>query len=84
MTCNGATGPVGARGTTEHGSDHPWRGEAHGHHVHSKAMSATPIETGVLPTGQVVGVIEELPTVATIVERVMREATETLARLGSN
>lgn len=51
MTCNGATGPVGARGTTEHGSDHPWRGEAHGHHVHSWAMSATPIETGVLPTG---------------------------------
>ena len=41
------------------------------------------LDTGVLPTGQVVGVIDELPTVATIVERVMHEATETLARLGS-
>ncbi len=41
------------------------------------------LDTGVLPTGQVVGVVDELPTVATIVERVMNEATETLSRLGS-
>ena len=41
------------------------------------------LDTGVLPTGQVVGVVDELPTVATIIERVIREATETLRRLGS-
>jgi NAD(P)H-dependent flavin oxidoreductase YrpB (nitropropane dioxygenase family) len=41
------------------------------------------LDTGVLPTGQVVGVVDELPTVATIIERVMREATVTLTRLGS-
>jgi NAD(P)H-dependent flavin oxidoreductase YrpB (nitropropane dioxygenase family) len=36
---------------------------------------------GILPTGQVVGVIEELPVVADLLARVMREAEETLARL---
>jgi NAD(P)H-dependent flavin oxidoreductase YrpB (nitropropane dioxygenase family) len=39
-------------------------------------------EVGILPTGQVVGVIEELPTVAELVTRIVREAEETLARLG--
>ena len=38
-------------------------------------------EVGILPTGQVVGVIEELPTVAELVERIMKEAEATLTRL---
>lgn len=36
---------------------------------------------GILPTGQVVGVIEELPAVADLLARIKREAEETLARL---
>ncbi len=39
-------------------------------------------DVGVLPTGQVVGTIEELPTVAELIGRVMAEAEATLARLG--
>jgi NAD(P)H-dependent flavin oxidoreductase YrpB (nitropropane dioxygenase family) len=38
-------------------------------------------DVGILPTGQVVGVIEELPTVAELVARVVAEANETLERL---
>jgi NAD(P)H-dependent flavin oxidoreductase YrpB (nitropropane dioxygenase family) len=38
-------------------------------------------DVGILPTGQVVGVIEELPTVAELVARIVTEANETLARL---
>ncbi len=38
-------------------------------------------EVGVLPTGQNVGVIHELPSVAELIERIVREAEETLARL---
>jgi len=38
---------------------------------------------GVLPTGQVAGVIGELPTVAELVERIMDDARATLARLGA-
>ena len=38
-------------------------------------------DVGVLPTGQVVGEIDELPTVADLVGRVMGEAEEVLARL---
>jgi NAD(P)H-dependent flavin oxidoreductase YrpB (nitropropane dioxygenase family) len=38
-------------------------------------------EVGILPTGQVVGVVEELPSVAELLERIEREAEETLARL---
>lgn len=41
------------------------------------------LDTGVLPTGQVVGVIGALPPVAEIIDRVMTEANEVLARLGS-
>jgi NAD(P)H-dependent flavin oxidoreductase YrpB (nitropropane dioxygenase family) len=41
-------------------------------------------EVGILPTGQVVGVIEELPTVAELVARIVREAEATLARLGAS
>jgi NAD(P)H-dependent flavin oxidoreductase YrpB (nitropropane dioxygenase family) len=40
------------------------------------------LETGILPTGQVVGRIEELPTVEELLRRIVREAEETLDRLG--
>ena len=40
-------------------------------------------EVGILPTGQNVGVIEELPTVAELVDRIVREAETALARLGA-
>lgn len=42
------------------------------------------LDAGVLPTGQVVGVIDALPTVASIVDTVMREAERTLDRLGGS
>ena len=35
-------------------------------------------DVGVLPTGQVVGEIDELPTVAEVIDRVMAEATAVL------
>ncbi|HZT65112.1 MAG TPA: nitronate monooxygenase [Acidimicrobiales bacterium] len=38
-------------------------------------------EAGVLPTGQVVGAIDSLPSVAEVIEGVVAEALETLARL---
>jgi NAD(P)H-dependent flavin oxidoreductase YrpB (nitropropane dioxygenase family) len=38
-------------------------------------------EVGVLPTGQVTGVIDELPTVAELIDRIVTEATATLKRL---
>lgn len=38
-------------------------------------------DVGILPTGQVVGRIEELPTVAELIARIVREAEQTLARL---
>ena len=40
-------------------------------------------EVGVLPTGQVTGVIAELPTVAELIDRIMADAAATLARLGA-
>jgi NAD(P)H-dependent flavin oxidoreductase YrpB (nitropropane dioxygenase family) len=39
------------------------------------------LETGILPTGMGVGVIDELPTVAELVERIIEEADATLRRL---
>jgi NAD(P)H-dependent flavin oxidoreductase YrpB (nitropropane dioxygenase family) len=39
------------------------------------------LETGILPTGQGVGVIDELPTVAELVTRIIDEAEQTLTRL---
>jgi NAD(P)H-dependent flavin oxidoreductase YrpB (nitropropane dioxygenase family) len=39
------------------------------------------LDAGVLPTGQVVGVVDDLPTVAELVERIVAEAEATLARL---
>ena len=40
------------------------------------------IDAGVLPTGQVVGVIDALPTVAEIITDVVAEAEATIAALG--
>jgi NAD(P)H-dependent flavin oxidoreductase YrpB (nitropropane dioxygenase family) len=40
------------------------------------------LDAGVLSSGQAVGVIEDLPTVADLLARVMSEAEETLKRLG--
>jgi NAD(P)H-dependent flavin oxidoreductase YrpB (nitropropane dioxygenase family) len=40
------------------------------------------LDAGVLSSGQVVGVIDDLPTVADLVARVVHEAQETLKRLG--
>lgn len=36
---------------------------------------------GILPSGQVAGVITELPLVAELIERIMTEAEQTLARV---
>jgi NAD(P)H-dependent flavin oxidoreductase YrpB (nitropropane dioxygenase family) len=41
-------------------------------------------DVGILPTGQNVGLIDELPSVAELVNRIVREAEETLARLGAS
>ncbi len=40
-------------------------------------------EVGVLPTGQNVGVIDALPTVAELIDRIVADATATLGRLGA-
>jgi NAD(P)H-dependent flavin oxidoreductase YrpB (nitropropane dioxygenase family) len=40
------------------------------------------LDAGVLSSGQVAGVIEDLPTVAELIARVMNEAEQTLKRLG--
>jgi NAD(P)H-dependent flavin oxidoreductase YrpB (nitropropane dioxygenase family) len=40
-------------------------------------------DVGVLPTGQNVGLIEDLPTVAELMARIMSEANSTLTRLGA-
>ncbi|MGQ0802492.1 MAG: NAD(P)H-dependent flavin oxidoreductase [Actinomycetota bacterium] len=40
-------------------------------------------EVGILPTGQAVGVIDELPTVQELIGRIVQEAEETLTRLGA-
>jgi NAD(P)H-dependent flavin oxidoreductase YrpB (nitropropane dioxygenase family) len=41
------------------------------------------VDVGILPTGQVVGVIDELPTVDALVQRIVAEATAVLTRLGA-
>ena len=41
------------------------------------------VDAGILPTGQGVGLIEELPTVAELIERIVTEARATLARLST-
>jgi NAD(P)H-dependent flavin oxidoreductase YrpB (nitropropane dioxygenase family) len=40
------------------------------------------LDVGILPTGQVVGAIEDLPTVRELLDRIVAEAAETLERLG--
>ena len=40
-------------------------------------------DAGILPTGQGVGDIDDLPSVAELIERIMKEAGDTLARLES-
>ena len=40
-------------------------------------------EVGVLPTGQVTGVVDELPTVADLLDRIAAEAAAVLRRLGA-
>lgn len=40
-------------------------------------------EVGIMPTGQVTGVIDDLPTVAELIDRIVAEAEATLARLGT-
>lgn len=41
------------------------------------------IEAGILPTGQIAGVIDEIPTVAELLRRIMAEAEQALQRLGA-
>jgi NAD(P)H-dependent flavin oxidoreductase YrpB (nitropropane dioxygenase family) len=41
------------------------------------------LEAGILPTGQVTGLIEALPTVAELIESIVAEAIATLASLGA-
>jgi NAD(P)H-dependent flavin oxidoreductase YrpB (nitropropane dioxygenase family) len=41
-------------------------------------------DVGVLPTGQVTGLLDELPTVADLIGRIVAEADATLARLPGN
>ena len=38
-------------------------------------------EVGILPTGQGIGVIDDLPTVAELIDRIIAEAEHTLERL---
>jgi NAD(P)H-dependent flavin oxidoreductase YrpB (nitropropane dioxygenase family) len=47
------------------------------------AMVDGDLRYGVMASGQVVGVIDDLPTCAGLIARIMREAEETLTRLGS-
>jgi NAD(P)H-dependent flavin oxidoreductase YrpB (nitropropane dioxygenase family) len=47
-----------------------------------KAMVEGDTSFGVMASGQVVGLIEDLPTCAELIARIAREATETLGRLG--
>ena len=46
-----------------------------------RAMVEGDTAAGVMASGQVVGVIEDLPTVQELVDRIVREAEETLTRL---
>ena len=39
-------------------------------------------DIGVMATGQVVGLIDDLPSVAELIDRIIAEATRTLDRLG--
>jgi NAD(P)H-dependent flavin oxidoreductase YrpB (nitropropane dioxygenase family) len=41
------------------------------------------LDAGVLSSGQVAGVVDDLPSVAELIARIMNEADETLKRLGA-
>jgi NAD(P)H-dependent flavin oxidoreductase YrpB (nitropropane dioxygenase family) len=41
------------------------------------------VAAGILPTGQIAGVIDEIPTVSELIQRIIAEAEQTLARLGA-
>ena len=41
------------------------------------------LEAGILPTGQVAGLIEELPTVADVIEEIVTDATATISSLAA-
>lgn len=41
------------------------------------------LKAGILPTGQVVGAIQDIPSVAELIARIMNEAATTLERLGA-
>jgi NAD(P)H-dependent flavin oxidoreductase YrpB (nitropropane dioxygenase family) len=45
------------------------------------AMVEGKLDFGVMASGQVVGVIDDLPTVAEVIERIVKEAEATLGRL---
>ena len=60
-----------------------WRMAANAPMLIKAALVDGEPEVGVLPTGQVTGVIDELPTVAELLDRIMAEAGATLDRLGS-
>jgi NAD(P)H-dependent flavin oxidoreductase YrpB (nitropropane dioxygenase family) len=47
------------------------------------AMVEGKLDFGVMASGQVVGLIDDLPTVAEVIERIVKEAEATLGRLGS-
>ena len=40
-------------------------------------------DLGVMASGQVVGLIDELPTVAELIDRIIKEAEDVLERLGA-
>jgi NAD(P)H-dependent flavin oxidoreductase YrpB (nitropropane dioxygenase family) len=40
-------------------------------------------DVGVLPTGQVTGVLDSLPSAAEVISSIVTEANETLGRLGA-
>jgi NAD(P)H-dependent flavin oxidoreductase YrpB (nitropropane dioxygenase family) len=42
------------------------------------------VDAGILPTGQVVGLIDALPTVAELIDEIVAEAEQTLARLAAS
>jgi NAD(P)H-dependent flavin oxidoreductase YrpB (nitropropane dioxygenase family) len=41
------------------------------------------LEAGILPTGQVTGLIDALPTVAEVIDQIVTEAVATLERLSA-
>jgi NAD(P)H-dependent flavin oxidoreductase YrpB (nitropropane dioxygenase family) len=51
--------------------------------LQKKTMVEGRPEAGVMSGGQVIGVIDDLPSASELIERILREAEETLARLGA-